>query len=163
MAIFGEAEDSEETVEVVAKSCTDLAIDDLSLKTSDGLDATHEINIKLSTHNESVYVEEASPSHACAYVPSQAGPPRGTVAVCKMLDGNTYYQKVAIAEAFNRLVFSRLNRHSCTETACFSGGEWQVFELLGPGSIQAQIAEIVDIEVSAVNIFTAVELEKRLV
>lgn len=168
LMVCGEAEDREDALAAVGKSCPTLAIIDLSLKTSDGLDLVKDIRKKhsevltvvLSMHNETVHAERVIRAGANGYVSKQEDPGKVVEAVRKVLGGEIYWPEKAVTEVVNRLAGRGFNGHNEVSPARLSGRELQVFELLGTGSTPAQIAEIMDVEVSTVDTYQSRIKEK---
>ncbi len=168
MMICGEAEDREDALVAVAESFPNLAIIDLSLKTSDGLDLVKDIRkqysdvltIVLSMHSESVHAERVIRAGANGYVSKQEDPAMVIEAIRKVLAGEIFWPEKAVAEVVNRLAGRGFNPHNETASATLSGRELQVFELIGTGSTPAQIAEIMDVEVSTVDTYQSRIKEK---
>ncbi|HXS67870.1 MAG TPA: response regulator transcription factor [Candidatus Polarisedimenticolia bacterium] len=168
MAVCGEAEDREDALAAVAGLRPTLAIIDLSLKTSDGLDLVKDIRKKhsnvltivLSMHNESFHAERVIRAGANGYVSKQEDPAKVIEAIRKVLAGEIYWPEKAIAEVVNRLAGRGFSQDNEVSTGRLSGRELQVFELLGMGSTPAQIAEIMDVEVSTVDTYQSRIKEK---
>jgi DNA-binding NarL/FixJ family response regulator len=168
MLVCGEAEDREDALIALAESRPTLAIIDLSLKTSDGLDLVKDIRknhsevltIVLSMHNESVHAERVIRAGANGYVSKQEEPAKVMEAIRKVLAGDIYWPEKAVTEVVNRLAGRGFNGHNVISAARLSGRELQVFELLGVGSTPAQIAEIMDVEVSTVDTYQSRIKEK---
>src|SRR5215469_15828192 len=67
MEVCGEAEDAQQALELIGKTCPDLAMVDITLKESSGLDLIKKIRelpttvpvLVLSMHDESLYAERA--------------------------------------------------------------------------------------------------------
>lgn len=168
MMVCGEAEDCEDALTAVEESCPTLAVIDLSLKTSDGLDLVKDIRKKypnvltivLSMHNEAFHAERAIRAGANGYVSKQEDPAKVMEAIRKVLDGDIHWPEKAVTEVVNRLAGRGFSEHNDPSTARLSGRELQVFELLGLGSTPAQIAEIMDVEVSTVDTYQSRIKEK---
>jgi DNA-binding NarL/FixJ family response regulator len=167
LTVCGEAEDREEALAVLESSSASMAIVDLTLKNSDGLELVKDIRRKypqvltlvLSMHNESFHAERAIRAGANGYISKQEAPAEVMRAVRRVLGGEIYWPEKAIAETFNRLAGRGLNHHAGSAT-CLSERELQVFELIGIGSTPAQIAAIMDVEVSTVDTYRSRIKEK---
>ncbi|HWD92920.1 MAG TPA: response regulator transcription factor [Verrucomicrobiae bacterium] len=160
LTICGEAEDREEALAVLESSAASMAIVDLTLKNSDGLELVKDIRQKypqvltlvLSMHNESLHAERAIRAGANGYISKQEAPAEVMRAVRKVLGGEIYWPEKAVVETFNRLA-GRGFESNDGATARLSGRELQVFELIGTGATPAQIAAIMDVEVSTVDTY----------
>jgi DNA-binding NarL/FixJ family response regulator len=167
LTVCGEAEDREEALNVLAASTPTMAIVDIALKNSDGLDLVKDIRrshpevltLVLSMHNESVHAERAIRAGANGYISKQEAPTEVLRAVRKVLGGEIYWPEKAVAETVNRLARSGFN-HNGGPAVTLSERELQVFELIGIGSTPAQIAAIMDVEVSTVDTYRSRIKEK---
>jgi DNA-binding NarL/FixJ family response regulator len=167
LTVCGEAEDREEALAVLEASEASMAIVDLSLKNSDGLELIKDIRQKhpqvltlvLSMHNESFHAERAIRAGANGYISKQEPPTEVMRAVRKVLEGEIYWPEKAVVETVNRLAGRGFNNHGGA-AACLSERELQVFELIGIGSTPAQIAAIMDVEVSTVDTYRSRIKEK---
>jgi DNA-binding NarL/FixJ family response regulator len=167
LTVCGEAEDREQALQVLETSAPTMAIVDLSLKNSDGLDLIKDIRQKypevltlvLSMHNESVHAERVIRAGANGYISKQEAPSEVIRAVRKVLGGEIYWPEKAVAETFNRLARRGFD-HNGGAAVTLSERELQVFELIGIGSTPAQIAEIMDVEVSTVDTYRSRIKEK---
>ncbi len=118
MVVCGEAEDREDALAAVEECHPTLAIIDLSLKTSDGLDVVKDIRkrhpnvltIVLSMHNESVHAERVIRAGANGYVSKQEDPAKVVEAIRKVLAGEIYWPEKAVVEVVNRLAGRGLNQ-----------------------------------------------------
>jgi DNA-binding NarL/FixJ family response regulator len=168
LSVCGEAEDREEALALVARSVPNLAIVDLSLKNSDGLDLVKDIRrqhpnvvtLVLSMHNESFHAERAIRAGANGYISKQEAPAEVMHAVRKVLGGEIYWPEKAAAETVNRLAGRGFSQSEGGASARLSERELQVFELIGIGSTPAQIAAIMDVEVSTVDTYRSRIKEK---
>jgi DNA-binding NarL/FixJ family response regulator len=167
LTVCGEAEDRDEALAVLATSTPNMAIVDLSLKNSDGLELIKDIRQKhpqvltlvLSMHNESIHAERVIRAGANGYISKQEPPTEVMRAVRKVLGGEIYWPEKAVTETVNRLARRGFN-HNGGAAVCLSERELQVFELIGIGSTPAQIAAIMDVEVSTVDTYRSRIKEK---
>lgn len=167
LAVCGEAEDREEALAVLVASSPNMAIVDLSLKNSDGLELIKDIREKhpevltlvLSMHNESVHAVRAIRAGANGYISKQEAPNKVMHAVRKVLGGEIYWPEKAAAETVNRLAGQGFIQNG-EIAARLSERELQVFELIGVGSTPAQIAAIMDVQVSTVDTYRSRIKEK---
>jgi DNA-binding NarL/FixJ family response regulator len=167
LAVCAEAEDREEALAVLATSAPTMAIVDLTLKSSDGLELIKDIRrqypgvltLVLSMHNESFHAERAIRAGANGYISKQEAPIEVMHAVRKVLGGEIYWPAKAAAEAVNRLAGRGFSQQEGV-AARLSERELQVFELIGTGSTPAQIAAIMDVEVTTVDTYRSRIKEK---
>jgi len=167
MVVCGEAEDREEALMLIGASAPHLAIVDLSLKTSDGLELVKDIrerhpeviSLVLSMHNEGLYALRAVRAGANGYVSKQESPQEVMKAIRKVLEGQIYWPEKVAADTVNRLA-SKGFIASGELMGRLSERELQVFELIGIGSTPAQIAAIMDVEVTTVDTYRSRIREK---
>jgi DNA-binding NarL/FixJ family response regulator len=167
MCVCGEAEDRGDALAVLAESSPHMAIVDLTLKTSDGLELVKDIHRKhpqvvtlvLSMHNESFYAVRSIRVGANGYICKQEPPQEVMRAIRKVLAGEIYWPEKAAAETVNRLTKNGLISNG-ELTGRLSERELQVFELIGIGSTSAQIAAIMDVEVTTVDTYRSRIKEK---
>lgn len=167
MVVCGEAEDREEALALVTASSPNLAVVDLSLKSSDGLELIKDIRRKhpevltlvLSMHNESFQAVRSIRAGANGYISKQEPPNEVMTAVRKVLRGEIYWPPKVAAETVNRLASKGFIQNG-EIAGRLSGRELQVFELIGVGSTPAQIAAIMDVEVTTVDTYRSRIKEK---
>jgi DNA-binding NarL/FixJ family response regulator len=167
LAVCGEAEDRDEALAILAASPANMAIVDLSLKNSDGLELIKDIRRKhpdvltlvLSMHNESFHAVRAIRAGANGYISKQEPPNEVMHAVRKVLGGEIYWPEKAAAETVNRIAARGFIQNG-EVAGRLSERELQVFELIGVGSTPAQIAAIMDVEVSTVDTYRSRIKEK---
>ncbi len=136
----------------------DLAILDLALKNSDGLELIKDIRVRypkivilvLSMYDESHFAERAVRAGANGYVCKQEAPARIMQAVRKVLRGEIYWTEKVAAQVASKVARPGLGARSL---ACdlLSERELQVFELIGTGASASQIAAALHIDASTVE------------
>jgi len=160
MVVCGEAEDRDEALALLTISLPNMAVVDLTLKSSDGLELVKDIRRKhpdvltlvLSMHNESFQAVRSIRAGANGYISKQEAPHEVMEAVRKVLRGEIYWPPKAAAETVNRLASSGFIQNG-EVAGRLSERELQVFELIGVGSTPAQIAAIMDVEVTTVDTY----------
>ena len=167
MIVFWEADDREEALSVIVANSPDLAIVDLSLKTSNGIDLVKDIqelhsgvaSLVLSMHNDSFHALRSVRAGANGYICKQEPPEEVMKAIRKVLAGDIYWPEKVAMETVNRLANKRFVSAGELERR-LSERELQVFELIGHGSTPAQIAVIMDVEVTTVDTYQSRIKEK---
>jgi len=160
MEVCGEAEDRREALALVDACSPDLAIVDLSLKSSDGLQLVKDIHqrqhgvatLVISMHNEAFHALRSVRAGASGYISKQEPPQEVMRAIRKVLGGHIYWPEKVAIETVNRLAHNRFAA-SGQLVARLSERELQVFEMIGIGSTPAQIAAIMDVEVTTVDTY----------
>ena len=167
MDVCGEAEDRAEALSLIAQTSPHLAVIDLSLKNSDGLELVKDVRGKhpevltlvLSMHNESFHAVRSIRAGANGYISKQEAPNEVMRALRKVLRGEIYWPEKAAAETVNRLANTGFVQNG-EVAGRLSQRELQVFELIGVGSTPAQIAAILDVEVTTVDTYRSRIREK---
>ncbi len=166
MEVCGEADDRDEALKGIAAAEPDLAIVDLRLRTSDGLELIRDLrnqhpkvlSLVLSMQDESVTAERAVRAGARGYVSKQEAPRKIMEAVRKVLGGEIYWSEKAAAHIASKIASP--SSSSGTINDLLSERELQVFELVGFGRSTSQIAESLHIDISTVETYRARIKEK---
>ena len=165
--VCGEAEDRHQALEAICEKQPDLAIIDLTLKNSDGLELIKDIHSRwpallmlvVSMHDESLYAERVIRAGARGYITKQEASRNILLAIRRVLEGNIYLnQKIATH------IISRLTAHpgavGATPAELLADRELQVFELTGRGLNTRQIASRLHIGVKTAETYRARIREK---
>lgn len=148
LTVCGEADSAPRAVELFQKLEPDLAIIDIGLKTTSGIELTKDLKslapqvpvLVVSMHDENLYAERAMRAGATGYLMKQEASDRIVVAIRRVLAGEVYISDRVKDRMLNRFVNKR------GETARFaidtlSDREMEVFQLIGNGYSTRQIAE----------------------
>jgi DNA-binding NarL/FixJ family response regulator len=166
MEVCGEADDKDAALKGIAAAEPDLAIVDLRLRTSDGLELIRDLrdqhpkvlSLVLSMQDESMTAERAVRAGARGYISKQEAPSKIMEAVRKVLGGEIYWSEKAAAHIASKIASPSPASNSITDQ--LSEREVQVFELIGLGRSTNQIAETLHIDVSTVETYRARIKEK---
>jgi DNA-binding NarL/FixJ family response regulator len=161
LEVCGEADDRDTALKGIAAASPDLAIVDLRLRTSDGLDLIRDlrdhhpkvISLVLSMQEESVIAERVVRAGARGYVSKQEPPKKILEAVRKVLGGEIYWSEKAAAQIASKIALPSSANGSAVDK--LSERELQVFEMVGSGRSTNQIAESLHIDVSTVETYRA--------
>jgi DNA-binding NarL/FixJ family response regulator len=145
----------------------DLAIVDLALKNSNGLELIKDIvalhpNIRtlvVSMHDELVNAERVVRAGAGGYITKQEATTKILQAVRCVLDGGIYLSEQAAAQIVSR-VAGRPRRKEGIAVDNLTDRELQVFELIGHGLSTRQIAEQLSLDISTVETYRSRIKEK---
>lgn len=115
LSICGEAEDVEDALLLLDRVRPDLAIVDISLKRSDGLELVKQARARwpampvlvLSMHNEEVYAERALRAGALGYIMKQEATDNLLTAIRQVLAGAVYVSATVGARLLERAVRGR--------------------------------------------------------
>ena len=160
LSVCGEAEDARDAFAVIEKTKPHLAIVDLSLKTTFGLDLIHELRARhpkvallvLTMYESPLYAERALRAGALGYLTKRDATTKILEAVRSVLDGQPY-----LSEALAPRVAAALAIHGRSEDepalARLSDRELQVLRMLGDGRKTRQIADALHVDVRTVETY----------
>lgn len=167
LTVCGEAEDRHEALAVAASQKPDLAIIDLSLKNSDGLELIKDIRSRwpkvlmlvVSMHDESLYAERVIRAGARGYITKQEATRKILLAIRRVLGGGIYLNEEVAGHIIGRLT-ARSDSAAATPAEELADRELQVFDLIGRGLDTAEIAARLHIAVKTVETYRARIKEK---
>jgi DNA-binding NarL/FixJ family response regulator len=167
LMVCAEAENLQQAFTAIREERPDIAIIDLSLAQSSGIDLIKNIKprypdlpiLVLSMHEESLYAERALRAGARGYIMKKEAPEKVISAIRKVLEGSLY-----VSEAMgDKLLHQFVSRKSATVSSpveLFSDRELEVFQLIGKGLGTRQIAEKLNISIKTVEVYRANIKEK---
>lgn len=162
LAVCGEAEDREQALELAAADEPDLAVVDLTLKNSHGLELVKDLNnlwpqikiLVLSMQDEVLYAERVIRAGARGYISKQEVPGKILLAIRHILAGKIYWSEKAAAHVATKI--ARSSRPGTNLSAeVLTDREVQVFELIGAGQSTHQISAALHINASTVETYRA--------
>lgn len=165
MEVCGEAEDFFSAIQKIRNLKPDLAIVDITLKDTSGLELIkyimdNGINIPtlvLSMHDEKIFAERALKSGAKGYIMKQEMSDNVTVAIRQLIAGKIY-----ISEAMNeRMLNNFLGRggESGTKSSAadpakiLTGRELEIFRLMGRGYKRNEIGRALNLNVNTIGTY----------
>ena len=158
LTISGEAEDAHGALEILTKLKPDLALIDITLKNSNGLELIKDIKIRwpelsvlvLSMHDESFYAERALRAGARGYVCKSELPATLIQGIRKVLGGAIYTSDRVASQVLSKLVAGSTDAgvHPIDK---LTDRELEVFELIGQGLQTRQIAEQLHLSVKTIG------------
>jgi DNA-binding NarL/FixJ family response regulator len=157
--VCGEAKDSAQAINGIAKGQPDVALIDISLNNESGLELLKNVKsqfplvglIVLSMHDETLYAERALRAGARGYVMKREATKSVLASIRRVLEGGVFVSEKII----NRLVQGPGVRRQAPVTSPverLSDRELEIFRLLGQGRTPAQIAA--DLKVSLKTVQT---------
>jgi DNA-binding NarL/FixJ family response regulator len=167
LVVSGEAEDRDQALEIIAASKPHLAIIDLTLKNSNGMELIKDLCdrfpkvhiLVLSMHDETLHAERAIRAGARGYITKQEATTRIMVAIRQVMKGEIYWGEKAAARVASKI--ARVARPADSSSVdLLADRELQVFELIGAGRSTRQIAATLHIDVSTVETYRARIKEK---
>jgi DNA-binding NarL/FixJ family response regulator len=161
LTVCGEAGSAPEAVAALGAARADLAIVDLSLEDSTGLDLVKSLQrltpavpvLVLSMHDESLYAERVFRAGARGYVNKRESAQRVVEAVRRVLDGKLYVSEKAAEILAAQTVRGRAPGEPAIDR--LSDRELEVFEKLGQGIGTRQIAEDFSVSIKTVQAYCA--------
>jgi DNA-binding NarL/FixJ family response regulator len=167
LEVCGEADDREEALKAIACSEPDLAIVDLRLRDSDGLELVRDLrdrhpkvlSLVLSMQDESMSAERAVRAGARGYISKREAPGKIIEAVRKVLGGEIYWSEKAAAQVASKIA-SPVRPSTSSGIDSLSERELQVFEQIGLGHSTNEIAESLHIDISTVETYRSRIKEK---
>lgn len=168
LEVCGQAEDAQQAMRSIEALKPDLAIVDISLKETNGLELIKDIRrrfpdllvLVLSMHDESVYAERALRAGAMGYVMKQVGTEHVISAIRKILDDKIYLSEVMTARFMRGLV----NGKSMLGTSSIkrlSNRELEILHLIGQRCGNRQMAENLHLSIKTIETYKE-RIKKKL-
>jgi DNA-binding NarL/FixJ family response regulator len=167
LAVCGEAETGPQAIQSILHLKPDVAIIDISLKDSSGIELIKDLKqtvsgtatLVLSMHEEPHYAERALRAGAKGYIAKRETTRKVIAAIRQVLSGGIYIsEELASALAAQFVAGKGLPKQTPVEQ--LSDRELEVFELLGQGRGTRQIAEVMRVSVKTVQAYCARIKEK---
>ena len=161
MTACGEADDAAKALKGIAADKPHVAIIDLSLKESSGLELIKQIKhryplvsqIVLSMHDEKLYAERAIRAGARGYVMKRESTKQIVAAIRAVRAGKLWLSET-VSDAFaQRFVGAQPQAGSSLES--LSDRELEVFNLLGQGLQTRQVAQSLNVSIKTVQAYCA--------
>ena len=158
LVLCGEAEDAHGALEAIKKSEPDIAVVDISLKDSSGIELIKNIKIRwpnlpvlvLSMHDESFYAERALRAGAKGYVAKAEVSVNVIAGIRQVLNGGVYVSEKITSKMLHKLVGGGKDLETFPIDR-LSDREFEVFELIGQGLQTRQIAEKLHLSVKTID------------
>jgi len=167
MTVCGESETAPHALQTIAGAKPDVAIVDLSLKDSSGIELIKALReaqpnvavLVLSMHDEEHYAERALRAGAKGYVMKRETTRKVIEAIRKILEGKLYVSE-KVAQGMTSRMFQAKPPEGVSPVEQLSDRELEVFEMLGQGQGTRQIAEALRVSVKTVQAYCARMKEK---
>ncbi len=162
LEVCGEAENDIQALEAIASMKPDIAIVDISLKESNGLELIKIIKdryanlpvLVLSVHDESIYAERALRAGARGYIMKEELTEKVVDAIHRIMDDMVYLSDKMSARLLDKFV-SRGTEGDASPVDCLSDRELEVFQLLGNGYRTQEIAEKMHVSPKTIQSYRA--------
>ena len=158
LVVCGEADDAAHALEQIEKLQPDLALVDITLRSTSGLELIKDLRIRvpalsilvISMHDESLYAERVLRAGGRGYVMKQEGGKKLMEAIRQVLNGKTYVSERISAKIFD--LFSGRLTESSSPVERLTDREFEVFRLIGQGLSTKQIAEKLRVSAKTVEV-----------
>lgn len=160
LKVCAEADSYQQALTAIAATKPDMAIVDLTLHDSHGMELIKDIQVRhpklavlvVSMHDESLYAERAIRAGARGYITKQQATKNILVAIRRVLQGELYMSdKLAVQLASK--VAGHPRAGSAVSIDSLSDRELQVLELIGRGHATTQIADELHLDVKTVETY----------
>lgn len=167
LAICGEAETASAAMQAIADTKPDVAIVDISLKDSSGIELIKNIKavhpqlavIVLSMHDERLYAERALRAGARGYIMKRETTKKIITAIRRVMEGDLYLSERLTAVLAEKFVDGGLTSAS-SPIEQLSDRELEVFQMIGEGYETRQIAESLNVSMKTIQVYCARIKEK---
>jgi DNA-binding NarL/FixJ family response regulator len=167
LIICGEAKDSAEAIEGIAKERPDVAVIDISLTNESGLELIKNLVrqfpqvavVVLSMHDEALYAERALRAGARGYVMKHETSKNVLASIRRVLAGGVYVSERIVNRMALRLSSSR-RAATRSPVERLSDRELEIFQLLGQGRSPSEIARDLNLSLKTVQAYCARAKEK---
>jgi DNA-binding NarL/FixJ family response regulator len=158
LTVCGQADSAPAALQLIQKLKPDLAVVDITLKTTSGIELLKNVRALLpdlpvlimSMHDESLYAERALRAGAKGYIMKHEASERILVAIRSVLSGDLYLSEKMKEKMLHRLVRSRKDEVVFTIDT-LSDREMEVFQLIGNGFGTRQIADKLNLSVKTID------------
>lgn len=157
LVICGEAEDAATALSLAEQCQPDLAIVDITLRSSNGLELIKDLQIRspgtavlvLSMHDESLYAERVLRAGGRGYIMKQEGGKKIIEGIRKVLSGGTYVSDAVSARILDS--FSGRGKSEATVQS-LTDREFEVFQLIGQGLSTTEMADKLHVSVKTIEV-----------
>ena len=161
LEVCGEAEEGPKAFELVSKLKPDVAVVDISLKGSNGIELVKNLKARwpdlptliLSMHDESLYAERALRAGARGYIMKEEATDKMLTAIRKIMKGEIYLSEGMVSRILHRLADGKGDVGTPLDR--LSDRELEVFQLIGEGLGTRQIAERLSVSVKTIESYRA--------
>jgi DNA-binding NarL/FixJ family response regulator len=158
LSVCGQYEDAAQAFSAIGALAPDLAIIDLSLKGSSGLELVKNIRashpklliLVLSMHDESLYAERVLRAGAAGYIMKQEASEKVLGAVRQVLGGGIYVSEKMGSKLMHQLIGGKPSP-AASSMERLSDRELEIFGLIGQGKGTRQIAEHLHLSVKTIE------------
>ena len=158
LAVCGEAEDAAGALQQIEQLRPDLALVDITLRTTNGLELIKDLRLRvpdlavlvISMHEESLYAERVLRAGGRGYIMKQEGGKKLMAAIRHVLAGGTYVSEKMAAKILE--VFSGRRTDGSSPVELLTDREFEVFRLLGQARSTKEIANQLRVSAKTVEV-----------
>ncbi len=167
LAVCGETESAPRALQAIAAAQPDVAIVDISLTDSSGIELIKSLKLShpevavlvLSMHDESLYAERALRAGAKGYIMKRETTRKVIEGIRQILDGKVFVSD-SVKEALALRLVENKTQTPLSPVEQLSDRELEVFEMLGQGLGTRQIADALRVSIKTVQAYCARAKEK---
>jgi DNA-binding NarL/FixJ family response regulator len=167
MEVTGESDTAEDAIQLIRNRSPDLAIIDITLKGSSGLELIKSIKalsigvpvLVLSMHEESLYAERALHAGATGYITKHQAADEVLSAIRRVLAGEVYLSE-KMTSGFLKSLTSAGVKTISRAIDRLTDRELEVLDLIGRGQTTRQVADKLQLGVATVDTYRARIKEK---
>lgn len=167
MSVCGEADNIKDAMRLIQKTQPDIAIVDITLRGSSGLELLKDIKAQglninvlvLSMHDEELYAERALRAGAKGYITKNEASTEVVKAIRCVMQGEVYASKQMTARLLERMTHRRAGS-DIIGMETLADRELEVFQMLGRGKSTREIAQTLNLGESTVETYRARIKEK---
>lgn len=159
--VCGEAADMCQAIKLVDELKPDIAIIDISLKTSDGIELIKRLKgrhptlrmLVWSMHSETLYAERALRAGAMGYITKEQATGQIVEAIQQVREGKLYLSPAMTERLLHRAVGEGVEKVYHATVNSLSDRELEVFRHIGNGQKTAEIAQLLHLSIKTVETY----------
>jgi len=167
MEVTGEAESTKDAIQLIQNTSPDLAIVDITLKESSGLELLKSIKalsiglpvLVLSMHEESLYGQRAIRAGAMGYITKHQPTDEVLLAIRRVLAGDGYLSEKMTSPFLKSLITNEVEAIS-RPVGRLTDRELKVLDLIGRGHTTRKMADTLQLGVATIDTYRAKIKEK---
>jgi DNA-binding NarL/FixJ family response regulator len=158
LEVCGEADDASSALTQAEKLKPDVALVDITLRSSNGLELIKDLQLRvpntavlvLSMHDESLYAERVLRAGGRGYIMKQEGGARIVQGIRQVANGRTYVSPDVSAKILDS--FSGHSRENKSPVDRLTDREFEIFQLIGQGLSTKEMAARLNVSVKTVEV-----------
>jgi DNA-binding NarL/FixJ family response regulator len=162
MAVCGEADNAYDAIQLAENVRPDIAIVDISLRGSNGLDFLKDLKARaidlpvlvLSMHDEAIYAERVLRAGARGYITKYEASSEVMAAIEQVLNGEVYLSRQMTTRMLGRLAVGR-KAADPNDVSALTDRELDVFQRIGRGQTARDIASALHVGVTTIDTYRA--------